>query len=119
MGRPLGRYLGEYNWDTKKWEGAMSGEDYIAMHKQKQDRELNTAAGFLSERQDFLHVYTAPSVSGSGYDVVLRIDGTYTSKRDADDAALGMREWMERLTDVDKDDRIWWNGAPWRVEVPR
>lgn len=75
-----------------------------------------TAAGFLSERRDFLHVYATPSVRGEGFDVVLRIDGTYTGRAMAEDAALGIREWIDNLADVRRDRRDWWNGPPERAE---
>jgi hypothetical protein len=80
---------------------------------------MDTAAGFLQERRDFLHVYAAPSVSGSGWDVVVRIDGTYDSQANAEDAASGIRQMMEALKDVPMDGRTWWNGPPWRLTEVR
>ena len=72
-----------------------------------------TAAGFLTERQDFLYVYVAESAGGSGWDVVLRVDGTYTDRATAEGAADGIREWMAGLTDVGMARRHWWQGPPW------
>ncbi len=74
-----------------------------------------TAAEFLSERRDFLHVYVVRSSSGQGWDVVCRFDGTYTSKADAEAAAQGIRDHFGNLTDVRKDGRDWWGGPPWEV----
>jgi hypothetical protein len=74
---------------------------------------LTTAAGFLSERRDFLHVYATRSVSGEGWDVVLRVDGTYSDRADAVGAAVAIREWMDGLADVRRDGRVWWDGPPW------
>ena len=75
---------------------------------------LTTAAGFLSERRDFLYVYATRSVSGEGWDVVLRVDGTYTDKADAEGAAVGIRDWLAGLVDVRRDGRVWWDGPPWQ-----
>jgi hypothetical protein len=88
------------------------GTGRVRTLRQRTD-DLKTAAGFLSERQDYLHVYAAPSVSGSGWDVVMRIDGTYSGRELAEAAAGGMREWIGRLRDVASDDRGWWDGPPW------
>lgn len=87
-----------------------------ALHAGAEDTrrdELDTAAGFLSERRDFLHVYAAPSV-GDGWDVVIRVDGSYPERTDAEGAARGIREWIERLVDVRRDGPSWWGGPPWR-----
>lgn len=73
--------------------------------------DLLTAAGFLTERQDFLYVYVVPS-AGSGWDVVVRIDGTYSDRANAKDAAEDIRDWMSHLTDVGKTERYWWGGPP-------
>lgn len=78
--------------------------------------DTSTAAGFLSERQDFLHVYAAPSVAGEGFDVVLRIDGTYTERADAEEAVEGIRDWIAGLEDVAGDKRVWWDGPPFEVD---
>ena len=72
-----------------------------------------TAAGFLTERQDFLYVYVTESSGGPGWDVVVRVDGTYTDRATAEGAADGIREWMTSLTDVGKTRRHWWFGSPW------
>ena len=76
--------------------------------------DLDTAAGFLTERRDFLHVYAAPSVSGEGFDVVMRVDGTYSDEIGAEEAAKGIREWIERLEDVPAEGHAWWIGPPWQ-----
>lgn len=73
---------------------------------------LDMAAGFLRERADFLHVYAVKSPGGSGWDVVLRIDGTYANRPDAEAAAEGIRERILRLDDVPPVGRIWWQGPP-------
>lgn len=67
-----------------------------------------TAAGFLSERADFLYVYQA----GDGWDVVVRVDGTYPTEEDAIEAAEGIRHWLDMLEDVSMEGRIWWDGPP-------
>jgi hypothetical protein len=71
-----------------------------------------TAREFLSERRDFLYVYAAPSESGTGWDVVVRIDGTYSEHADAEDAGGGIRQMFDMLVDVPRDRRTWWEGPP-------
>jgi very-short-patch-repair endonuclease len=75
--------------------------------------DLLTAAGFLTERQDLLYVYVVKS-RGEGWDVVVRIDGSYHDRSNAEDAAVDIREWMTSLTDVGMTERYWWGGPPWR-----
>jgi hypothetical protein len=76
--------------------------------------DIFTAAGFLTERRDFLYVYAAPSVSGDGFDVVMRVDGTYSDEAGAEEAAKGIRESIERLKDVPAEGHTWWIGPPWQ-----
>lgn len=72
-----------------------------------------TAAEFLVERRDFLHVFAVPSPGGKGWDVVCRMDGTYfLDEVDALAAAEGIRDMMEHLEDVPMEGRYWWAGPP-------
>ena len=64
--------------------------------------DIHTARGFLTERRDLFHVSVVPGLF-DGWDVVLRIDGTYADRPMAEAAAEGMREWMRILTDVPRD----------------
>lgn len=75
---------------------------------------LETATDFLTERRDFLFVFVVPSPRGTGFDVVCRMDGTYTDEESATEAADGIRRVMEDLTDVPMQGRQWWAGPPWR-----
>lgn len=79
-------------------------------------KDIDTAAGFLEERSDFLNVHVEPSISGEGWDVVLRVDGTYADRPGAEAAAEGMRDWINRLVDVPWRPRPWWNGPPFATE---
>lgn len=74
--------------------------------------DLRTAAGFLTERADFLFVYQVPSPRGEGWDVVLRIDETYSDEKRAIAATQGMREWINLLQDVPNEGRSWAHGPP-------
>ncbi len=76
--------------------------------------DLTTAAGFLAERRDYLHVHVTRSVSGEGWDVVLRLDGTYHTEADAVAAAGAIRDWMANLADMPTTGRRWWDGPPWK-----
>jgi hypothetical protein len=71
----------------------------------RRERDTETAAGFLEERADFLRVGVMSS--GDGWDVVLRIDGTYSDRTLADDAREGMERW---LRSVFKREGIQWIG---------
>lgn len=85
----------------------------------KESNDLHTAAGFLTERRDFLHIYATKSTSGEGYDVVMRIDGTYFDKEMAEACAEGMKEIFDSIRDIPKDKRIWWSGPPWATTAVR
>ena len=73
----------------------------------------------FEERADFLYVEVVPRPGfrvggGDGYDVVVRIDGTYASLGSAEDAAEGIRSWLlgalrEDIPGVDRD-LVWWHG---------
>jgi hypothetical protein len=72
-----------------------------------------TVAGWMTERRDFLYVYVVPSAAGDGWDVVLRIDGTYADKADAEGVASMYRTALMDGTfaaDVPTDGRDWWEG---------
>jgi hypothetical protein len=71
------------------------------------------AAEFLASRSPFLHAYATKSVTGSGWDVVLRLDGTYADKPLADELAGYFREALNDLPDVSWEKRDWWSGPPW------
>lgn len=71
-----------------------------------------TSAEFLAERRDFLYVYAVLSESDDGWDVVMRLDGTYASEESALEAARELRERIEQLADHPRDHHIWWNGPP-------
>lgn len=71
-----------------------------------------TSREFLTERRDYFHVSVIPSYRGGGWDVVLRVDGTYYSEADAIGAAEGIRLWMEGLSDVPATGWVWWDGPP-------
>ena len=55
-----------------------------------------TPAGFLRERRDFLQVRVVPGEE-SGFDVVLRIDGTYLWRGDAVSVAEYIEQAIHRL----------------------
>jgi hypothetical protein len=75
---------------------------------------MESAAEFLAEPRDFLHVFATPSVSGDGWDVVVRIDGTYPTQLGAQEMVAALRDRMEHLVDVSNSGRDWWNGPPWK-----
>ena len=74
-----------------------------------------TAAEFLTERRDFLHVDMVPGPV-SGWDIVLRVDGTYSNETDARAVAEFVRARIVDLTDVRKDG---WRAWHWPARLPR
>ena len=64
-----------------------------------------TAADFLTERRDFLRVEVVPGYRGAdeGWDVVLRIDGTYSDRETAEEVAKAMKADIGALRDIPKD----------------
>jgi hypothetical protein len=62
-----------------------------------------TAAEFLTERRDFFDVRVVEGRRG-GYDIVLRLDGTYDLPQAAvEEIALGWLEHLRQLTNVPAD----------------
>ena len=74
-----------------------------------------TAAAFLTERRDFLHLDVVPGAV-SGGDIVLRVDGTYSNETDARAVAEFVRARIVDLTDVRKDG---WRAWHWPARLPR
>lgn len=58
------------------------------------------AAEYLRERLDWLEVSVVWSDVRKGWDVVLRLDGTYSIRGDADGAAELTRREIKNLPDV-------------------
>lgn len=56
------------------------------------------ASEFLSERSDFLDVYVVKD--NGGWDIVLRIDGTYFDESTARACAEGLRDGIRSIPDV-------------------
>ncbi len=71
-----------------------------------------TAAYFLAERRDYFYVSVVPGANGWGWDVVLRLDGTYTTREGAQGGAEATRHRLSHLFDVTNEGRIWWDGPP-------
>ena len=63
---------------------------------------------WLNNRRDFLHVYQVPSVSGQGWDVVMRVDGTYATYDLAEIAKDEMRDEISGM--IESVGRDWWDG---------
>jgi len=78
--------------------------------------EVGTAQAFLEERKGWLRVVVAQSPDG-GFDILLRIDGTYTEREDAEGIARMFRRDLRKmfrrdlreLRDVPQDG---WNSWP-------
>lgn len=70
--------------------------------------------GFLEERADFLRVDVRPSVEAEGWNIVLRLDGSYAIPELSDVCLDNVREELARmlLAEIPGIELIWWNGAP-------
>lgn len=75
-----------------------------------------TAARFLTERRDFLHVDVVRGAAGWGWDIVLRVDGTYADLADALGVAEVVRDRIADLVDVPRDG---WKAWHWPRRAPR
>jgi hypothetical protein len=62
--------------------------------------DIRTAKGFLSDRGDYFHVFVVPSPIGKGWDVALRIDGSYDSKVQAAQAAEALKARLLAIEDL-------------------
>jgi hypothetical protein len=60
-----------------------------------------TAAEFLAGRRDFLQVTVVELEEG--FDVVLRLDGTYAQRELAEEAAVGIARGVLHLSDIPDD----------------
>jgi hypothetical protein len=66
------------------------------------------AADFMKERADFLCISVVPSQIHRGWDVVLRVDGTYTDQLLAEDCAMGIVQMIESIEDLPRNRHPWW-----------
>lgn len=73
---------------------------------------------FFDERADFLEVGVYPSLTQEGWDVCLRIDGTYAGLSSPLGATSGGTVWKTELLDaliadgIDPKQLRHWNGIP-------
>lgn len=58
--------------------------------------DTETPAGFLASRRDWLQVFAVDRPNGNGWDVMLRIDGTYYTDHPAHRAEMVayFQEWL-------------------------
>lgn len=68
-----------------------------------------TPAEYITTRPEYLRVSVVKSEGEDGWDVVLRIDGSYSDRRTAEAVASGLRRRLVPPVGAD-----WWDGPPWK-----
>ncbi len=73
--------------------------------------DIRTALGFMRDREDSFRVFVVRSPLGHGWDVVLRIDGSYDAQEAAVEAAQRMRALLLDVRDLDHDRWFSWDAS--------
>ena len=73
--------------------------------------DIRTALGFLTDREDNFRVFVVRSPLGHGWDVVLRVDGSYDTQEAADEAAEGIKRMLLDVRDLDHGRWFSWEPA--------
>jgi hypothetical protein len=63
--------------------------------------DIRTALGFLADREDSFRVFVVRSALGHGWDVVLRVDGSYDTQEAAADAAKRIKQMLLDVRGLD------------------
>ncbi len=56
--------------------------------------DIRTALGFMADREDSFRVFVVRSPVRPGWDVVLRVDGSYDTQEAAAHAARGIKDML-------------------------
>ncbi len=70
--------------------------------------DIATPLGFLRDREDYFRVSVVRSPVGHGWDVVLRLDGTYDAQEAAVLAAERVKEMLLGVDGLDHDRWFSW-----------
>ncbi len=70
--------------------------------------DIRSADGFLQDREDYFRVSVVRSSVGHGWDVVLRLDGTYDTQEAAAIAAERVKEMLLAVEGLDHERWFSW-----------
>ena len=70
--------------------------------------DIRTALGFMTDREDSFRVFVVRSPVGPGWDVVLRVDGSYDSQEAATHAARGIKDMLLNVQDLNHERWFSW-----------
>ncbi|HYM83280.1 MAG TPA: hypothetical protein VEY67_03930 [Candidatus Dormibacteraeota bacterium] len=73
--------------------------------------DIRTASGFMADRQDYFAVSVVRSALGDGWDVVLRVDGSYDTREAATVAAKAIGKMLVEIRDLDHERWYSWNAG--------
>lgn len=71
--------------------------------------DIRTALGFLTDREDSFRVFVVRSPLGHGWDVVLRVDGSYDTEAAAAQAAAGIKDMLLNVRDLNHERWFSWD----------
>jgi hypothetical protein len=72
--------------------------------------DVRSALGFLIDREDYFRVFVVRDPSDGGWDVVLRVDGSYETQEIAAHAAERIRDQLLEVRDLDHSRWFSWEG---------
>ena len=73
--------------------------------------DIRTSLGFLTDREDNFRVFVARSPLGHGWDVVLRVDGSYDTQEAAAQAAQRIKKMLLDVQDLNHERWFSWDAS--------
>ena len=73
--------------------------------------DIRTSLGFLTDREDSFRVFVTRSPLGHGWDVVLRVDGTYDTQEAAAHAAQRIKQMLLDVQDLNHERWFSWDAS--------
>ena len=70
--------------------------------------DIRTALGFLADREDSFRVSVVRSALGHGWDVVLRVDGSFDTQEAAADASRRIKQMLLAVRGLDHERWFSW-----------
>ena len=73
--------------------------------------DIRTSLGFLTDREDNFRVFVVRSPLGHGWDVVLRVDGSYDTQEAAAQGAQRIRQMLLDVQDLNHERWFSWDAS--------
>lgn len=73
--------------------------------------DIRTSLGFLTDREDSFRVFVVRSPLGHGWDVVLRVDGSYDTQEAAAQGAQRIKQMLLDVQDLNQDRWFSWDAS--------